>query len=159
MSTRLKNIEDTIKCLKKKNKRITPQLLEVLRIINCDLNHFSVSDIYNEARKTFPSISLNTVYSILKKLHGMGEIQKIITLGKETNYCPSSNLHQHVICNKCKTVDDVELESVDFDSINRNLKTDYKIKGFSILFNGVCKQCRNGKGKNFEKIKGEFNEI
>lgn len=137
----MKNIQDKIALLKKQKKRVTPQLLEVLRIVDSDIGHFSASDIYNEARKTFPSISLNTVYSILKKLHSIGEVQKIVSPNQKTNYCPTSKVHHHVACNKCKKIEDVEGDFLDMDFVNNMFKANYKMKSYSILFNGLCNIC------------------
>ena len=141
MKTKLKKVQGKVERFTKKKRRTTPQLTEVRRIVNCGNSHFTVSDIYNEARKTFPSISLNTVYCILKKIHGMEEIQEVVTLGKETNYCPSAKIHHHVICNKCKKIEDIEADFFDINNINNTVKSDYKIKSYSIVFNGYCNTC------------------
>ena len=141
MISKLKNPQDKAERFIKKKRRTTPQLTEVRRIVNSSDSHFSVSDIYNEARKTFPSISLNTVYCILKKIHAMEEIQEVVTPGKETNYCPSAKIHHHVICNKCKKIEDIEVDFFDINNINNTVKSGYKIKSYSIVFNGYCNTC------------------
>ena len=134
MQTKLKNVQGRVDRFIKTKRRITPQLTEVRRIVSSSDNHFSVSDIYKEARKTFPSISLNTVYCTLKRIHSMGEIQEVVTLGKETNYCPSSKIHHHVICNKCKKIEDIDETFFDINNINSMAKCDYKIESYSIVF-------------------------
>jgi len=141
-SSGLKDINAKVEYLKKNKRRITPQLLEVLRIISRNGGHFTASDIYNEIKKTFPSISLNTVYCILKKLNNVGDVQEVVTLGKETNYCPNGKQHHHVICSKCKKIEDVELKLFDINAVKKQMQTDYEIENYSVMFNGFCKVCR-----------------
>ncbi|MGR3219463.1 MAG: Fur family transcriptional regulator [Candidatus Anammoxibacter sp.] len=147
MITKLKRVQGKTARVVNKKKRITPQLMEVRRIVNSRDNHFSVSDIYNEVRKTLPSISLNTVYCILKKINCMGEIQEVVTLGKETNYCPSAKIHHHVVCNKCRKIKDIEADFFDINNINNTVKSEYKIESYSIVFNGYCNTCNNNKAQ------------
>ena len=142
MDSSVKDINAKIAYLKKNKRRITPQLLEVLRIISQHGGHFTASDIYNEIKKTFPSISLNTVYCILKKLNNVGDVHEVVTLGKETNYCPNAKKHHHIICSKCKKLDDVELKLFDINDIKKQMQTDYDVSNYSVMFNGFCKKCR-----------------
>lgn len=145
MKDKTRTIEERISHLKKAKKRITPQLLEVVRIVDSGIGHFSATDVYNEAKKKFPSISLNTIYSILKKLHSMGELQKTMTLKKKASYCPSSDVHHHITCNKCKNIEDVKdgFLNIDMESMRKALKTNYKLTSYSILFTGYCESCQN----------------
>lgn len=137
-----KRVRDSISNLRQgKKMRITPHLVEVLKIIQRGAGHFSVSDVYGEAKKTIPSLSLNTVYSIIKRLQRMGEIQEVATLNKEASYCPSSRLHHHVTCSRCKKVEDIETSFFNIKDLNRTINSGFEIKSYSILFSGYCRTC------------------
>ena len=61
-----------IERLRKYNFKITPQRIRVIEFINNYPGHFTAEDVYKTVVKTEPSITVATVYNILKVITKSG---------------------------------------------------------------------------------------
>lgn len=142
------NIEEKIQELKKKcsdsNMRLTPQRIEVLKMVAGTTSHPDADMVYAEVKKNMPSISLDTVYRTLTSLEEMGLIFKVDNQLPKTRYDADLRPHCHFICVKCGAVHDIFIDeyieppkkSYEYGEV---LQTNLQIKG-------ICNRCRNGRG-------------
>ncbi len=132
--------------------RNTKQKKLVYEIVTSSKSHLTAYEIYNQAKKAIPSISLGTVYRNLKDLCAARQIKRITT--KEgTDHFDSLNYdHQHFICSNCGVIIDVFNSKCIYEK--EELKY-FQIEHIDITFSGLCNDCLEGGKKN--GIKGKQN--
>ena len=103
--------------------------------------HPTADTIYMDIRETYPNISLGTVYRNLNLLVERGEVLRLIGMDESDRYDANTHDHYHFLCNECKRVLDIEMESIDkiIDKANKNFSG--KIEGHVTYFYGKCDNC------------------
>lgn len=121
--------------------RNTKQKELILKIINNSYNHPTALDIYKEAKKTIPNISLGTIYRNLKLLTEQNEIRMIKMKDNINRFDHINQKHSHFICLKCGKIMDVYEDYLNSKkTIDDNIVMDYEIN-----FKGICKTCSKEK--------------
>ncbi|BFH72513.1 Fur family transcriptional regulator [Sulfurisphaera javensis] len=100
--------------------KVTPQRLSILRMLYKG-GHFSGEQIYNELKKTEPSISLSTVYNTLNSLAEAG-ILNSFEINGITWYEIKRDLHVNVYCQDTNEI--IDISNVDlkflYDELEKN---------------------------------------
>ena len=136
-------IEELITVLKEKGFRMTPQRLELIRIIAASDGHPSALQIYNSIKKQFPTMSQATVYNTLSLLKDMGQVLEIDLHGDSHYDGNRPEDHSHVVCLKCNKIVDGDY-FVDDDTIsNLEKSTGFEIVRTQIAFYGLCPDCKS----------------
>ena len=136
--------EQLIARLKESEYRLTPQRVELIRLIAASEGHPSASHLYNQIKIQFPTMSLATVYKTLDLLKELGEVLEI-GLRDDSHYDGNKPYpHPHLICIKCQKIMDGELDSA-VKNIVQEVERNF---GFQILkhqldFYGICPDCQN----------------
>ncbi len=139
----MNKVEEKLKELKKRcgeaNMRLTPQRIEVLKMIASVTSHPNAEMVYDEVRKVMPTISLDTVYRTLASLEELGLIFKVDNELPKTRYDADLSPHCHFICTKCGAVCDIFLDEYikapeGCEQYGKVLQTNFQIKG-------ICKNC------------------
>ena len=123
--------------------RMTPQRMAILHALRHSGKHLSPTQVYDLARKEFPSLTEPTVYRTLEYL-----AEKKIVLaahmgnGKMVYELTGNNFHHHLICRNCAKA--VEVEHAPFGRLYRQLEssTGYKLDSNHVTFFGLCPDCR-----------------
>jgi Fur family peroxide stress response transcriptional regulator len=138
--------EQLIARLRERDYRLTPQRVELVRLIAASEGHPSAAELYNSVRGKFPTMSLATVYKTLDLLKELGEVLEI-GLHDDCHYDGNRPYpHPHLICTQCKKIMDGEL-----DATVRTLVTEMEqASGFRIVrhqldFYGLCPDCQKAK--------------
>lgn len=134
--------EELIAALKEHDFRLTPQRVELVRLIATSEGHPSAGQLYDRIKRQFPTMSHATVYKTLALLKDIGQVLEI-DLRDDSHYDGNRpQPHPHLICIKCNKIIDGEL------SLNQELiKTLEKVSGFTILrpqisLYGLCPDCK-----------------
>jgi Fur family peroxide stress response transcriptional regulator len=136
--------EQLIARLKESEYRLTPQRVELIRLIAASEGHPSASHLYSQIKVQFPTMSLATVYKTLDLLKELGEVLEI-GLRDDSHYDGNKPYpHPHLICIKCQKIMDGELDSA-VKNIVQEVERNF---GFQILkhqldFYGICPDCQN----------------
>lgn len=103
--------------------------------------HPTADTVYLHVREEFPHISLGTVYRNLNLLADIGEAIKITTPDGADRFDGNTEPHYHVLCTKCGSVIDLEMEALT--SINEIAENHFpgKIESHTALFFGTCEGC------------------
>ncbi len=122
--------------------RNTVQKQMILQAVYTLKNHPTAEDVYNEVIKTYPDISLATVYRNLNLLSESGKLLKISIPNAPVRFDQTINQHYHITCSRCKRFFDIPLPyqaqiDKDFSSA-----TGFSINSHDIVFNGFCKDCK-----------------
>ncbi|GAB4454871.1 MAG: transcriptional repressor [Anaerolineales bacterium] len=144
MTDPLARFEQLIAKLKQSNYRLTPQRVELIRLIAASDGHPSAARLYEQVKAQFPTMSLATVYKTLDLLKELGEVLEI-GLRDDGHYDGNKPYpHPHLICMKCQKIMDGELDTA-VDAMVREVERNF---GFQIVkhqlnFYGICPECQD----------------
>ena len=134
--------EELITALKERDYRLTPQRVELIRLIAISEGHPSAAQLFAKIKNQFPTMSHATVYKTLALLKEMNQVLEI-DLRDDSHY--DGNRHQphpHLICMKCNQIVDGDLD-IDVSAIKRLEEVSgYQIVRPQIAFYGLCPKCR-----------------
>ncbi len=117
----------------------TKQRSLILSIVKNMHGHLSADEIYILAKQEMPGIALATVYNNLNALYSAGEIGKVKIADSADLYDKSPVIHDHLICNSCKSITDIMLPDIHKhieDCINE------PILSYNLNIEYLCKNCR-----------------
>ncbi|MHA1207988.1 MAG: Fur family transcriptional regulator [Candidatus Freyarchaeota archaeon] len=147
-------LKEFIDVLREKGHKVTPQRLEIYRIIK-NSKHPTAEEIYRKVKKSHPTVSPATVYKTIELLRGMGEIQEISVIDGKIRYETNMNPHINLHCLGCGKVEDLFLDKIKELGEEVALKSRYEIKSQSFDFFGYCSKCQK---QNFSKNKNKREE-
>ena len=134
-----------IAALKERDFRLTPQRVELVRLIAASEGHPSAAQLYERIKVQFTTMSQATVYKTLALLKEMNQVLEI-DLRDDSRYDGiRPQPHPHLICMKCNKIVDGEV-SLDQEAI-RKLE---QVSGYTILrpqitLYGLCPDCKAGR--------------
>jgi len=142
MSDAETRFNELIATLKNCNYRLTPQRVELVRLIAASEGHPSATQLYETIKTRFPTMSQATVYKTLAMLKEMNQVFEI-DLRDDSHYDGNRpDPHTHLVCIHCKKIVDGELD-IDQASIGKIEETSgYKIIRPQIVFFGLCAECK-----------------
>jgi Fur family peroxide stress response transcriptional regulator len=125
---------------KKIGIKLTPQRLAILDYLEGNTAHPSVEEIYREVSKRFPTMSVATVYNTLEALAERGSVLALTIDPQKKRYDPNTRHHHHLICTRCRKIEDVH---ADFDLAVPGIRDKgFEVKGSHVEFYGLCPHCR-----------------
>lgn len=130
--------------LKEHSHRQTLQRQVIYEYLKDSKEHPTAEMIYQEIKKEFPSISLNTIYNALELFEKLGLAIRIVPDMQSARFDGNPIPHTHLLCTRCGKVYDMEedimlrLEDVK-DAIWKNFG--FSVQQGSLVFSGTCRQC------------------
>lgn len=122
--------------------RNTVQRQIVLQTVLQMHDHPTADNVYAAVAAEHPSISKATVYRNLNQLASQGEIRRVPVPNGADRFDFNTSEHYHVRCEKCGAVYDVHMPQIE-NLIERVQDTsDVEVLRYDILFEGICKDCR-----------------
>ena len=115
----------------------------ILEFLKTRKDHPTADVVYMNVRKSFPNISLGTVYRNLNLLADIGEIVKIPTPDGGDRFDGRTDSHYHVVCSNCGNVFDLELDPSFDQFIDKTAGEKFNgvVDSHNILFYGKCTNC------------------
>jgi Fur family peroxide stress response transcriptional regulator len=131
-----------IASLKQRDYRLTPQRIELVRLIAASEGHPSASELYTKIKRQFPTMSRATVYKTLALLKEIGQVLEI-DLRDDSHYDGNRpEPHPHLICLKCNKIIDGEV-LLDQESLHKlEQASGFKILRPQIFLYGLCSDCK-----------------
>ncbi|MFQ5988055.1 MAG: Fur family transcriptional regulator [Dehalococcoidia bacterium] len=132
--------------LRSMGKRITPQRMTLLRIIEEQGGHLDADEIHRLAREETPHLSLSTVYRALNLFKELGLVEELhLAEGHHHYESIGSGEHHHLICLGCGKV--IEFECPFTDEMRQELakQHDFEITRGRVDLMGYCAECRKGR--------------
>ena len=133
---------DFVARCRKRGIAVTPQRLEVIRALLASENHPSTDEICAVVRRTHPHVSLATVHRILDQFCEVGEARKVTLLHDVARYDGNVEPHHHVLCVRCRRVQDIEISEVDSLLEGRTSLGQFAVLRCSIEIEALCKRCQ-----------------
>lgn len=109
--------------------------------------HPSADWIYDQLKNEFPNLSMGTVYRNLHILIEQGLIKKIDFGSTFDRFEANIGLHYHFICEKCRSIIDLELPIDEALNTRVNQATPFKARRHRIEFYGVCDRCQENEDR------------
>ncbi len=135
-----KEDRDFIVTLRAHGLQVTYQRLAVYQILYYSKSHPSAEAVYQQVRKRFPMVSLGTVYKTLERFQEVGLIQKVSPLTEVARYDATVSPHIHMVCLKCKSVQDVDGPFPEIRLSPQGVNG-FKVLSQQVLFQGYCADC------------------
>jgi len=122
--------------------RMTVQRRAILEQLAGMDSHPTAEELHRELRRHLPHISLGTVYRNLDLLCRAGAVSRLDGNGSQVRYDGRQEPHLHIRCEGCGRVDDIPVP--ELPALQRSVagRTDYEVRGYSIMFEGLCPRCR-----------------
>jgi Fur family peroxide stress response transcriptional regulator len=142
---------DLVNELKEKGYRMTPQRMEVVRVIAASEGHPSATQIFEIVNNQFPSMSQATVYNTIALLKEMNQILEIDLHGDSHYDGNRPEPHPHIICTECNQIVDGDFD-LDVEMIKRLEETSgFHITRSQLAFYGLCPHCRSKRSGHLDQ--------
>lgn len=103
----------------------------------CD--HPTAEEIYDEAVKDCPNLSLGTVYRNLNSLVDAGRVRRVSIPGKADRFDHTLCWHSHMYCTVCGSVVDADVDEKQVMKLVKNQKG--RVEDCAVVLFGVCEHC------------------
>lgn len=135
--------------LRLRKLKITPQRLEIFRVIAASGAHPTAEEIHAKIIEKMPHVSLDTVYRTLSTLHENGIISRVEVLDDSARFDANLQRHHHLVCIKCKKVEDIYWP--DFDDLDNPEEAEGwgKILQSHAELRGICRECSDRKTNGY----------
>jgi Fur family peroxide stress response transcriptional regulator len=131
-------MEEFLDRLREKGIVLTHQRLAILRFLAETKDHPTASEIYEELRKEYPTISQATVYSTLELLRKVGQIRELSIRGDKACFDPGGRPHYHLFCRRCRRVLDVQISCPPLEDASLE---GHRVEEVQLYLYGVCADC------------------
>jgi len=146
MGTKNKLLESIRRVLDASGLRVTSQRALILGIIRQGKEHLDADEVYRQARKKQPNLSLSTVYRTLQMLKKLGLVEEVRFDEAHHHYEIKPPVeHHHLVCLGCGRV--IEFRYPLSRYVKRNVAEakDFDIVDTEICMTGYCPKCRQKK--------------
>jgi Fur family ferric uptake transcriptional regulator/Fur family peroxide stress response transcriptional regulator len=127
--------------IKNSGLKATFQRMTILSVID-KFGHISIDEIYEEVKKTHPTLSLATVYKNILNMVSHNVLTEVPIAGKKSKYEIKKADHIHLVCTNCNSVTDIDVE-IPVNSAFEKLagEESFKISSTQVNIYGVCPNC------------------
>lgn len=142
MAESKKRVDVIIQKLRDNGYKLTPQRIAIVKILAASKGHPSVEDIHEQIKGDFPTMSLATVYRNIVLIKSLGEVLELGFPDGSNRYDGNKPYpHPHLVCIKCNTIVDPDLESLDDMKLELESETGFEILNHRLDFFGICSSC------------------
>ena len=123
------------------NLKHSRQRDSILEFLATRKDHPTADTVYMNVRRSFPNISLGTVYRNLTLLADIGEISRIRLGDGVDHFDYDTSPHYHFICSECVEVFDLDMKVTEALTQTAQENFEGKIEGHVTYFYGRCNNC------------------
>jgi Fur family peroxide stress response transcriptional regulator len=134
--------DELIAMLRARNFRLTPQRVELVRLIAASEGHPNAAQLYAQVKAQFPTISQATVYKTLALLKEMGQVLEIDLRGDSHYDGNWPEPHPHLVCMQCSKIVDGDLAIEPAAMRRLEETTGFQIVRPQVTIYGLCPICR-----------------
>ena len=120
---------------------VTHQRQVVYEAVVASHGHYSPEDIYAAVRRRIPSVSLATVYNNLRLFIECGLLREVSPHASTLRVDGNLEPHHHLVCSRCKKVQDVEADLVDFKKLSPKVLDGFDLTHPVVEVFGLCRRC------------------
>ena len=126
--------------------RNTAQRALIMDVIRHGQGHLDADEVYRQAKRKQPRLSLSTVYRTLQKLKGLGVIEELHFTEQHHHYeIKPRTHHHHLECLGCGKI--IEFKYPLAELVKKEVRTakDFEITGSEVRMTGYCADCQESK--------------
>lgn len=116
---------------------------QIYEIVNKLAGHLTADQIFAELKRTYPSVSLATVYNNLNKLCEAGLIRRVSVEGSPDRYDRTAK-HDHLVCSRCGKLKDICFEDLT-SSLREQLGEEFFFYDLKVFY--ICPECQAGESE------------
>ncbi len=105
-------------------------------------DHPTADQIFEVVDERVPGISRTTVYRVLDTLVDLGVVRHVQCTGKAIRFDGGTHRHDHVICQRCGRVADMEIVGFDELPLPEGKPQGFQIDDYTVQFMGTCPECQ-----------------
>jgi Fur family peroxide stress response transcriptional regulator len=128
---------------REKGLKITPQRMAVYQALLETDEHPSAETVFRRVRRTFSSISLDTVNRTLATLSEIGLAFAVEGSGDARRYDANLENHQHFKCLACKRIVDFHHKPFDRIHVPKTVRNKFTIVRKTVYLEGFCNRCKD----------------
>lgn len=121
--------------------KLTHQRLEIFIVLSSMLDHPSAEDVFEEVKKRIPTIAFDTVYRTLALFERHALISRVNYLDGRTRYDSVTDRHCHLICTRCRKIEDFHWPELDQLQIPKQTRRWGSIENKYLELRGICQDC------------------
>lgn len=121
--------------------RNTRQKEVIARVVMDACDHPTADTVLERARAEMPSLSLGTVYRVLKDMARRGDIREVVCKDAPSRFDKTTANHAHFTCVKCGKLKDVFFDLDKFDKSVVDFDKDVVLES-QLIFRGICADCK-----------------
>jgi Fur family peroxide stress response transcriptional regulator len=103
--------------------------------------HYSPEQIYATVKRRIPSVSLATIYNNLRLFVENGLLREVTPHASTLRVDGNLESHHHLVCTRCKSVQDITCDFVDFKRLARHAPGGFDLTEPLIEVFGLCQRC------------------
>lgn len=126
--------------------KMTPQRLEIFRELAASEEHPDAESIHEAVRARMPTISLDTVYRTLRRLHDLGLIGMLGARRDGIRFDANMTRHHHYVCEGCGLVRDFESPELNALPIPASVEALGSVAEARVEVRGLCRKCQGTRG-------------
>jgi Fur family peroxide stress response transcriptional regulator len=130
-----------IDALRRKGYKATPQRIAICRFALNSRDHPNVQRIYSEVKKTYPTVSLATVYNTIQILKELGLIQELNFPKGQTRFDSYMEPHINLVCLRCGNIRDLDDHTAREITAGIAASARFTLTGQRLDIYGVCERC------------------
>lgn len=136
-------LKEARRLFRSQGKRVTPQRLLLVEVIEGHGGHLDADELYLLAKKREPRLSLSTVYRTLSLLKEMDLIEELHFDEEHHHYEVKGRgaEHYHLICQGCGEIIEFESPLTDRVMARIGLAHHFRVTGVHIDLKGYCQKC------------------
>jgi Fur family peroxide stress response transcriptional regulator len=104
-------------------------------------DHPTADQVYDAVHRQLPSLSRTTVYRVLETLVETGFARKVHHPDAVVRFDPTTGRHHHLVCESCGCLVDLDDAVVPKMPIPDAKGSGFRIRDYSVSFNGLCSSC------------------
>ncbi len=122
------------------DRKVTPQRIAVFEALDKGAGHSTAEQVHSSVAENLPTISLKTVYEILRELSELGELVMLDLGTGAVRYDHNLVLHHHLVCNECGAVVDIpaHLTDLQLDGVQ---DLGVSVSTAELVLRGSCSRC------------------
>ena len=109
--------------------------------------HYSPEQIFAVVKRRVPSISLATIYNNLRLFVEKGVLREVTPHASTLRVDGNLESHHHLVCTRCKSVQDIPCDFVDFKRLVRQAPGGFDLTSPLIEVFGLCRRCSSKTSK------------
>ncbi len=128
--------------LRSSGLRATAPRLAILGALRRERWHPTAEDVHSALRRTYPSLSLSTVYLTLEAFLRADLCRKVPSSDGRLRVDGAPRPHHHAVCIGCGSIHDVDGELFPLPPLPRVLPKGLLVRGARVEVDVLCPSCR-----------------